>query len=128
MLTPSQFSENEAWLAFVATTKPIQTEIDGDFNLMVLVDAATGVICNIVLFSVDLIEPSQNDASKLFELARARQGRLPSMLVLPGDLYSVSIPAVAAKLGVDVVRIPEDQLVAFTNPVREAFSSDSFPQ
>ncbi|MCY1381805.1 hypothetical protein D9M69_697600 [compost metagenome] len=41
MLHPNQFTVNEAWIAFRLNDAPIQTDADGAFNCLALMDAAS---------------------------------------------------------------------------------------
>lgn len=41
MFDPGQFQINEAWIVFKLNDAPVITEVDGDFNVLALMDAAT---------------------------------------------------------------------------------------
>jgi len=50
MLEPNQIEVNEAWIAFRINSAPIRTEQDGDFDFIVLMDAASCFILGSELF------------------------------------------------------------------------------
>ncbi len=72
MLHPKQFDVNEAWIAFRLNNAPIQTEHEGDFNCIALMDAASCFILSSEFIPVTSEEPTQVDASRLLDLSQSR--------------------------------------------------------
>jgi hypothetical protein len=59
MLHPNQFEVNEAWIAFRLNNAPIQTERDGDFNCIALMDAASCFILSSKFIPATAAEPTR---------------------------------------------------------------------
>lgn len=61
MLEHQQFTQGETWIAFLLSDTPIRPERDGDFYLIGLIDAATGMIIGNTFQSVK--DPELSTAS-----------------------------------------------------------------
>jgi hypothetical protein len=59
MLHPSQFEVNEAWILFRLNRAPVQTELEGDFNCIALMDAASCFILSSELIAITAVEPGR---------------------------------------------------------------------
>ena len=57
MLDPNQFNVNDAWLVFRLNDAPINTERDGSFNAVCLMDAASCFILATAMVPAQLREP-----------------------------------------------------------------------
>ena len=121
MLHPNQFQVNEAWIAFTLNESPIQTEEDGLFNCVCLMDAASCFILANALVPLNEAEPSQLDARRLFKMARAHKKGKPSKLFLPTGQFQTNLPAEAKRQGIDVIPVNESQLHVFIGEAREGF-------
>ncbi len=121
MLHPSQFEVNEAWLAFKLNDAPISTEADGDFNCIALMDAASCFILGNGFAPAGEAEPSKTAVRQLLKEAKAHKHQLPKTLFLPTGQFNSILPAEAARQGIAVVRVPEDQLLVFIGEARESF-------
>ena len=53
LLHPNQFQLNEAWIAFQLNDAPIETEQDGSFNCIALMDAASCFILGNAMVQTD---------------------------------------------------------------------------
>ena len=58
MLHPSQFELHSAWIAFQLNDQTISTQLDGDFNLIALMDAASCFILGSASIAASAGEPS----------------------------------------------------------------------
>lgn len=83
MLHPSQFAVNEAWIVFRLNDAPIQTEHDGVFNCVALMDAASCYLLGSELVSVSAAGPSPEESCRLLQQGRAREQHLPKTLFVP---------------------------------------------
>ena len=121
MLHPNQFKVNEAWLVFKLNELPIRTELEGDFNCIALMDAASCFILGNTLAPAGEPEPSKTAVRRLLKEAKAHKQELPKTLFIPSGQFNSILPAEAERQGIAVVRVPEDQLLLFIGEAREAF-------
>jgi hypothetical protein len=121
MLHPSQFAVNEAWLAFQLNETPIHTELEGDFNCIALMDAASCYILGNAFAPAGEAEPSRIAVRSLLKEAKAHEQVLPTTLIIPSGQFDRILAVEAQRQGISVVRVPEDQLLVFTGPARELF-------
>ena len=122
MLHPQQFEVNEAWIAFRINDAPIRTEVDGDFNCMALMDAASCFILGAEFFSAKAAEPTQQEFRRLIESARSHKEQLPNTLYVAEEAEAEAITREATEQGIEVVRVPEDELEVFVGEAREGFA------
>lgn len=122
MLHPKQFEVNEAWIAFRVNDAPIRTERDGDFNCVALMDAASCFILGMELISAAAAEPTQTQFRRLLKNAKSHKKQQPKTLFVAREDVADLITQVATQQKIDVVRIPENELLIFTGEARQAFS------
>jgi hypothetical protein len=122
MLHPNQFTVNEAWVVFRLNETPISTETEGEFNCIALMDAASCFILSNTTSPVGEAEPSKTAVQRLIQEAKAHKGQLPKTLFIPNRQFPSVFPAEAKRLGIDIVRVPEEQLLLFIGEARESFS------
>ncbi len=121
MLHPNQFHVNEAWIAFKLNDVPICTELDGDFNFIALMDAASCFILSSAPVPTNAAEPSKMEAKRLLKEGQAHKQQLPKTLFIPSNQPAALLSAEAKRQGITVVRVPEDQLVQFIGEARAGF-------
>jgi hypothetical protein len=122
MLHPSQFEVNEAWIAFRLNQAPIKTEVDGDLNCIALMDAASCYLLGMELVSGSAEDLTQAQCRRLLESARKHKQELPTTLLVPQEDNPVELIAEAAHNDIDVVRVPENNLLAIIGEAREGFA------
>jgi len=122
MLHPNQFTVNEAWLVFKLNAVPIHTELEGDFNVIALMDAASCFILGNTFVPVGEAEPSKMAVRRLIKEAKAHKRQLPKTLFIPSGQFPSVLPAEAERQGIGIVRVPEDQLLMFIAEARESFT------
>jgi len=121
MLHPTQFAVNEAWLAFKLNATPIRTELDGDFNCIALMDAASCFILGNTFAPAGEAEPSKMAVRRLLKEAKAHKQELPKTLFIPSGQFNRILAVEAEHQGIAIVRVPEDQLLVFIGEARESF-------
>lgn len=121
MLHPNQFHVNEAWIAFKLNDAPIRTDLDGDFNLIALMDAASCFILGSATIPASALEPSKMEARRLLKDGRAHKQQLPKTLIIPSDQPAEFLTVEAERQGITVVRVAEDQLLLFIGEARVSF-------
>ena len=121
MLHPNQFQVNEAWLVFKLNEMPIRTELEGDFNCIALMDAASCFILGNTFSPAGEAEPSETAVRRLIKEAKAHKGQLPKTLFIPNGQFDSVLRVEAERQGIAVVRVPEDQLLVFIGEARESF-------
>ncbi len=122
MLNPDQFNVNDAWLAFRLNDAPINTERDGSFNAVCLMDAASCFILATAMVPAQHREPSELEVKRLFKIAWAHKRQFPSKLFLPVGQFDTVFPAQAERNGVSIVTVAESELSAFTDEARQGFN------
>ena len=121
MFDPLQFQVNEAWIAFRLNEVPIVTEVDGDFNVLALMDAASGFMLGTEFIPASSIEPSRLESKRLLKNGQSHQQVLPKQLILPTELAAEILSSEAELHGIAIVRLPEKQLRAVTSEAIEGF-------
>ena len=122
MLHPNQFDVNEAWIAFRLNRAPVQTEEDGEFNCIALMDAASLFILGTELVPVSAAEPIQREYRRLLKNAQSHRAELPKSLFLPREEVVDALADEATLQGIDVVRVSENELLIFTREARQEFA------
>jgi hypothetical protein len=122
MLHPKQFQINESWIAFRLNNAPIRTELDGDFNCIALMDAASCFILSSVFIPTAAAEPTQAEFRRLLKDAKRHKQRLPRTLFVPREDVADQVTLEATQQGIEVVRVPESELLIFVVEAREAFA------
>ena len=121
MLHPNQFQVNDAWIAFQINDAPIETEEDGDLDIFALMDAASCFILSSTPSRAVAGELSTLEAEGMLKEGRAHKQELPKTLFIPDQMAAQSLTRAAERHGITVVRVPEDQLMAFIGEVRALF-------
>ena len=121
MLPPNQFQVSEAWIVFKLNESVIHIEMDGDFSLFALMDAASCYLMSTTTVSAKATEPSQLESRRLLKEAEASKNCLPVTLFIPTLQAASFLTTEAARQGIQVIRVPEDQLLIFIGDAREGF-------
>jgi hypothetical protein len=121
MLHPNQFQVNEAWIAFKLNDAPIRTELDGDFNCVALMDAASCFILSSAFVPSNETEPSTMEVRRLLKKGQAHKQKLPKTLFIPSNQPASILALEAERQSIAVVRVPEDQLLLFIGEARVSF-------
>ena len=121
MLHPNQFQVNEAWIAFKLNDTPIDTEQDGSFNCICLMDAASCFILGNTFVPTNESEPSKLEARRLLKKGWTHHKKFPTTLFVPTHQFQTNLPVEAESQGIAVVPIHESQLLAFIGDARQGF-------
>lgn len=122
MLHPRQFEVNEAWIAFRINNAPVRTEREGDFNCLALMDAASCFILGSAFISVTLAEPTRAQFRHMLEDAKRHKQQLPKTLFVSRDDVADQVTLEATQHGIDIVRVPESELLIFIGEARDGFA------
>jgi len=122
MLHPSQFSINEAWVAFQLNEAPIQIGSGEPVNCVALMDAASCFVLMTILVPAGEPEPSEAEAKKMFNQAYSHKQQMPATLFIPAGYAGTCLEHEAERHNATVIRIPEDQLAVFIGEARQAFA------
>ena len=122
MLHPKQFEVNETWIAFRLNSAPIRTERDGDFNCIALMDAASCFILSSKFIAATAAEPTQAEFHRLLQDAKRHKQQLPRTLFVPREDVADRVILEAMQQSIEVVRVPESELLLFIGEAREAFA------
>lgn len=122
MLHPDQFASNEAWIGFQLSTAPIRTGRDGDFHCVALMDAASGYILGSELVTLTGAPGAALEFRALLQLVLEHTPQQPGTLFLPPEPFLDPLADEAVRLGIEVVRVPESELLIFTGEARQGFA------
>ena len=121
MIEPGQFQVNEAWIAFQLNNIPVLTEADGDFDVIAIMDAASGYILCTEFVPVGSAEPSQLESKRLLKSGQSQKKLFPKTLYIPDNQVAENLSLEAERCGIAVFRVPEEQLLVFINEARDGF-------
>ena len=121
VLHPNQFQVNEAWIAFRLNDAPIQTRDKGDLNCVVLMDAASCLILTSIFVSIKVGHPSNVEARQLLEDGYAHKQEMPRTLFISSKLPANNLALEAQSHEINIVRVPEQQLMVFIADAKEGF-------
>lgn len=119
--SPNQFTVNAAWIAFRLNDAPIVTEQDGDLNCFALMDAASCYILGMDLYPAGATGPSMQASRRLLQQGQGRAGTLPHKLFVAEGQVAEALRREAACLKIDVVTVPEGELLVFIGDARDGF-------
>lgn len=122
MLHPQQFEVNEAWIAFRLNGSPVRTERDGDFNCIALMDAASCFILGSQFIPVTAPEPTRAQFRSLLENAKRHKQQFPHTLFIAREGLADRMTREATRQNIEVVRVPESELLVFIGEARAAFA------
>ena len=130
MLHPSRFEVNEAWIAFRLNSAPIKTEQDGDLNCIALMDAASCFILGMELIPASAADLTRAEVLQLLSSAQQHKQQLPTKLFIPSEDFSDSLTLEAEQQNIEVVRVPESEILVFIEEARQGFAErfDGAPQ
>ena len=118
---PTQFRVNEAWIIFRLNDEPLGTAQDGSFDCVCLMDAASCFILGNAFVAINESEPSQIEVRQLLEAAWAHKQEFPIKLFVPVGKFQRHAAKEAEAQGIEVVRVPEGQLMPFIREAKESF-------
>ncbi|MBA5868282.1 MAG: hypothetical protein GDA67_16430 [Nitrospira sp. CR1.3] len=121
MLHPNQLNVNDAWIAFRLNDAAIATEQDGDFDCIALMDAASCYILGMEMYSTRAKGPSAQESHRLLQKGHGREGKLPQKLFVAEGQVADALYQEAARLKIEVVTVPEDELLVFIGEARDGF-------
>jgi hypothetical protein len=121
MLHPNQFTVNAAWIAFRLNHAPIVTERDSDFDCLALMDAASCYILGMEMYSAGATGPSAQASRSLLQQGHGRAGTWPQKLFVAEGQIPDSLYQEATRLTIEVVSVPEEELLIFIGDARDGF-------
>jgi hypothetical protein len=122
MLHPKQFEVNETLIAFRLNHAPIRTELDGNFNCIALMDAASCFILSSKFIPATAAEPTRAQFRRMLKDAKRHKQQLPRTLFVPREDVAGRVTREAAQQSIEVVRVPESELLIFIGEAREGFA------
>jgi len=123
MLRPSQFNPHSAWVAFQLNDQPISTKIDGDFNLIALMDAASCFILGTMSIPASAGKPSRLDAKRLLKGGQSQVKQWPQRLIIPADMVEGNLHKEAERHNVRIEQVPQADLEALIGEARQSFNA-----
>ena len=121
MLHPSQFYVNEAWIFFKLNDRPISTEIDGEFDVFALMDAASLYTLGSEFIPVASLDSAIAEMRRLLEVAQSHKRAWPSKLLVAARIPVTGLVAEAEGLGIVVSTVTNDEIAVFTREARQGF-------
>lgn len=121
MLHPNQFTVNDAWIAFRLNDAAIVTERDGEFDCIALMDAASCYMLGMEMYSARATGPSAQESRRLLQQGQDRAGTLPKKLFVVEGQVVGAVSQEATRLNIEVVAVPEEELLVFIGEARDGF-------
>jgi hypothetical protein len=121
LLHPNQFQLNEAWIAFQLNDAPIETEQDGSFNCVALMDAASCFILGNAMVQTDQPELSLFEVKRLLKAGWEHKKAFPAKIYVPTGQFQTFLPTEAKRCGIAVVTVKERELDVFIGEARQGF-------
>lgn len=84
-------------------------------------DAASCFILGSEMVRAEMAEPSKLEARRLLKTANAHKKQWPRTLFLARESDAVECAREAERLGIEVVRVPEAELLVFAGDAQEGF-------
>jgi hypothetical protein len=107
---------------FRLNSAPIRTELDGDFNCIALMDAASCFLLASDLFPLRIPDADQLPIRRLLTQAKRHKQQLPKTLFVPkGDAAEVLVDE-ALRQKIHLVGVPESELLVFLDEARQRFA------
>jgi hypothetical protein len=122
-IDPNEYDRNEAWLLFRLNDAPIQTESDGDFNVMAILDIGTGLILGMEFIGLLEQELSEFVSRKMLASAELEAGGRPRQLLVDSQKNLVQLVETASAMGLVVIPESGDKLDSITLAAREGFAA-----
>lgn len=123
MVHPSEYSPNEAWIFFKLNHVPVSTEVEGDFDVFALMDAASLYILGTEFIPAGSLGDASLQVRGLLEAAHSQAAAWPQKLLI-SELNSVgNLVREAESFGISVDAVSGDELAKFTNEARQGFKA-----
>ena len=124
MITPDQFSVNEAWIA-VRINEEFMFVKDEPYDIYVLMDAASAYVLGHIVSKVVDEAPQEKDVKALFEKAWAMKNQWAEKLIVPENSIAKNVfRGQAEQNGLSVETVPLSDLDPIVGPLKESFASD----
>ncbi len=121
MLHPNQFTVNDAWIVFRINDAPIETDADGAFNCLALMDAASCFILGSEFIAADQNDPTELEFRRLLKQGENHKQQLPKSLLITCEQARHSIAQVAKQQGIQLIEVLESELDVFIGEARDGF-------
>lgn len=122
-IDPQEYDQNEAWLLFQLNAAPVHTESDGDFNVVAIMDVATGLILGMVFVGLLAGELSEFESRKLLATAESEAGARPRKLLVDSEQNEDQLIAAAKAMNIEVIMESGRNLNPITKEAREGFAA-----
>jgi len=124
MIDHSMYEINQAWVAFKLNSAPIETVNDGDFNMVALMDAASGFMLAtqaIAAYSPDL---SELEALRFLNQGRSHKNQCPKELIVVDGLALDTLIYVAEKRSIKVSLVTAKEVSSLTKEPCDSFDEN----
>lgn len=122
-IDPAGFESNEAWLFFQLSGTPIQTEEDGEFHAVAIMEVSTGMIFGLEMVPAAMQGLPEILAKKLLSHAEKKAGERAQKLFLASGYDDGDLRKVATAMGIQVKEKTAIDLNEITREAREGFDA-----
>ena len=123
MLSPSHFKVDDAWVLFRLNKSPVRAGDEGAFDVVTLMDAASGCELWRELLPLGARESWDAQARRLLETAiRLNKKRFPKAILATKGVLADFIRSEAVRRGIRVKSVPLYELGEITAECRHAFA------
>lgn len=122
MLSPANFSVNQAWLAFKINDEPIELA-EGSFDTYVVMDAGSAYVIGLASAKSGEYPPA-NEIDSIFMSGWNQKKAFPEKLIFPLESHEGNAFKSAALLkGIRTEQVPLKDLEPIIGPFREQFKA-----
>src|SRR6056297_1278151 len=123
MVHPSDYYPNEAWIFFKLNHVPVSTELEGEFDVFGLMDAASLYILGTEFVPVGSLGNAASQIRNLLEAARLKSAAWPEKLLISEAISSASLETEAELSGVSIDLVSQAELSKFTDEACQGFKA-----
>lgn len=123
MVHPSDYSPNQAWILFKLSHVPVSTELEGEFDVFALMDAASQYILGTEFVPAGLLADANTQIRSLLNTAHSQVSAWPEKLLISEATSVENLVSEAGSSGVSVEAVSEAELSKFTDEARQGFKA-----
>jgi hypothetical protein len=123
MVHPRDYYPNEAWIFFKLSHVPVSTELEGEFDVFALMDAASLYILGTEFVPAGSLADANAQIRSLLNTAHSQASAWPEKLLVSEATSGENLVSEAGASGVSVETVSQAELSKFTNEARQGFKA-----
>src|SRR6056297_2731993 len=123
MVHPSDYYPNEAWIFFKLSHVPVSTELEGEFDVFAMMDAASVYILGTEFVPAGSLADADAPIRSLLNTAHPQALAWPKSLLVSEATSVANLVSEAGDSGISVEAISQAELSKFTNEACQGFKA-----